>query len=368
MSGFTRLSLAVFGTVALLLGSGTGVRADQLYKGMTLTVLGVNTDFNQLLMKSYGERFEQETGATLNFVTGSAPENLSKALAAKGKEPSFQVLALEQPTKAQAIQAGVIQKLDYSKIPNIANVVKQGIPMPGYGPAWDFSRLGTCVNVAQYKAHNIPLPTSVDGWFDPALEGHAILPSPANFWWLIGMPALAENYKVSFDDPTPLFKRLEAMKPASFFVASGEAQAKLQSGEAWMAPLSDGRCFGLKVGGQPVEFIPLNVQIGGKKYRWVVTNDMWDVVTGVKGKDLELAERFINMSLEPSAQVPFTVKFGFSPTTPQGFKLAMDVPEVKKAGVYEPGFSLDTMYAGDANKLLPHIDKWLAVWNQMFVK
>ena len=368
MSGFFRSTLAALGALTLVLGYSTGASADQEYKGMTLTVLGANTDLNQLLMKSYGEKFQAQTGATLNFVTGTGPDNLSKALVAKGKEPSFQVLMLEQPTQAPAIKSGVIQKLDYRKIPNVAKIVKGLIPDEGYGAPWDISRLGTCINVVQYKAHNIAIPTSVDGWFDPAIVGHAILPSPANFWWLVGMQALAENYKVPLDNPTPLFKRLEAMKPASFFVASGEAQAKLESGAAWMAPTSDGRCFAMKVAGQPVDFIPLNLQIGGKKYRWAFTNDLWDIPTGVTGKQLELAEKFINMSLEPSAQVPVAATFGFLPTTPEGIKQSMAVSEVKKFGVYEAGFSLNAMYAPEARKLLPHIDKWLAVWNQMFVK
>ena len=355
-------------SIGVLLCASAAVGADQPYSGMTLTVLGANTDVNTLFMSSYGQRFEQETGATLNIITGTAPDNLSKALASKGQTPSFQVLMLEPPTQAQAIASGIIQKLDYRQIPNIAHLAAAAIPVKGYGPAWDLSRLGTCINVAQYKAHNIALPTNIEGWFDPAIAGHAILPSPDNFWWLIGMPALAEHYHVAFDDPTPLFKRLQTMRPQSFFVSSGQAQAALQSGTAWLAPTSDGRCYNLKVAGQPVDFVPLNLRINGKTFRWVVTNDTWEIPVGVSGKQLELAEKFINMALEASSQIPFTEKFGFLPTSPQAIKEAMENPAIKKAGIMEGDLSFGSMYAPPAQKLIPYTSKWLAVWNQMFVK
>ncbi len=253
---------------------------------------------------------------------------------AKGKEPTFHVLMLEDPTQAQAIEAGAIRKLDYSKIPNITKVFHQGILTDGYGPA---------------------------------IAGHAILPSPANFWWLTGMQALAEHFKVPLSDPTALFEKLKTMKPASFYTASGEAQAKLQSGAAWMAPTSDGRCFALKMGGQPVEFIPLNLDIDGKKYPWVVAVDTWEVPAGVTGKQLELAEAFINAALTPAAQLPTAEKFGYSPTTPDGVKEAMALPKVQQAGVYN-GFTFDALYSPKAEKIMPYTSKWIDIWNHTFVK
>jgi spermidine/putrescine-binding protein len=185
------------------------------FKGMTLTVLGVNSDLNAVYMATYGKEFEQKTGAKLVIVTGSSADNLSKVLVAKGKTPSFQVLALENPTQAQAIQAAAIRKQDFSQMPNTKNLADGAVPSPGYGPAYDFFRFGTCVNVAQYKAHKIALPTGIDGWFDPAIAGHSILPTPSNFWWTTGMQALAEHYRVSLNDPTPLFDKLKDMRPAS---------------------------------------------------------------------------------------------------------------------------------------------------------
>ncbi len=365
------LTSSVAAACLLSVGCSAAIAAEadaQSFKGMTLTVLGVNSDINAMYMKSVGIPFEKETGATLQIVTGSSDANLSKALANKGRTPSFQVIALENLTQAQAITAGAIRKLDYSKIPNAKDLAKGAIPSPGYGPAFDFFRFGTCINVAQYKAHHIPLPTSVDGWFDPAIEGHNILPTPANFWWATGMQALAENYKVPLSNPQPLFDKLKAMKPSSIYTASGDAQTQLQSGTAWLAPTSDGRCYGLKLAGQPVDFIPLNLKINGKTYAWAVGVDTWEVPSGVKGKQLELAYKFINLSLRPEAQLPVTKKLGYPPTTLTGIKMAEALPQAKKVNMYGKNFSFDELYTPNAQQFLQVQRNWIALWNQTFVQ
>lgn len=363
-SAFQRFSMA---TAALLVSVGAHAQS-QDFKGMTLTVLGVNSDLNALYMSTYGKAFEQETGAKLVIVTGSSSDNLSKALVAKGRTPSFQVLALENPTQAQAILAGAIQKQDYTQMPHTKDLAPGAVPTAGYGPAYDFFRFGTCVNTAQYSAHHVALPTGIDGWFDPAIVGHAILPSPSNFWWTTGMQALADHFNVSLDNPAPLFDKLKAMKPISLYTASGQAQAMLQSGAAWMAPTSDGRCFALKSAGQPVDFIPLNLTIDGKHYPWVVGVDTWEIPTGLKGKPLALAYKFIDMSLDVPSALAAVKKFGFEPTTVEGLKQAIALPEAKKVNMYGPNFSFDQMYTPNPQKLLPVMSKWIALWNETFVQ
>jgi spermidine/putrescine-binding protein len=343
-----------------------GVGQAQEFKGMTLTVLGVNSDLNQIYTQTYGAEFEKETGAKLVIATGSTNDNLSKALIAKNRVPNFQVIALEDLALAQAIRAGAIQKVDYSQMPRSKDLAKGAVPVAGYGPSFDFFRFGTCINVAQYKAHNIRIPTGVDGWFDPAVAGHTILPTPSNFWWATGMQALAESENVPLADPRPLFIRLQTMKPTSLYTASGDAQAQLESGSTWLAPTSDGRCYAMKLAGQPVEFIPLNLKIGGKTYGWAFGVDTWQIPSGVTGKELALAHRFIDASLIPQAQLVIARKFGYPPTTNTGLKMAMDLPEAKRVNMYGDHFSFDQMYSPDPQKLLPYLDQWIAQWNTMF--
>jgi spermidine/putrescine-binding protein len=125
---YQRLALAAFTLMATAI---TAQAQDADFKGMTLTVLGVNSDLNAVYMATYGQEFEKETGAKLMIVTGSSADNLSKVLVAKGRTPSFQVLALENPTQAQAIQAGAIQKQDFSQMPNTKMLADGAVPSPG---------------------------------------------------------------------------------------------------------------------------------------------------------------------------------------------------------------------------------------------
>jgi spermidine/putrescine-binding protein len=182
------------------------------------------------------------------------------------------------------------------------------------------------------------------------------------------MQSLADHYKVALNNPAPLFNKLKGMQPASLYTASGEAQAKLQSGVAWLAPTSDGRCYALKSAGQPVDFLPLNLNIGGKVYPWVVAVDSWEIPVGVTGKQLQLAYKFINLSLEVPGQLEVVRKFGYEPTTVEGLKQAMAMPEAKKVNMYGPDFSFAQMYTPDVKKLLPVLSNWIELWNQTFVK
>lgn len=103
---FTAISMAVLGA--------SSAQAQE-FKGMTLTVLGVNSDLNQIYTQTYGAQFEKETGAKLVIATGSSNDNLSKALVAKNRKPTFQVIALEDLALAQAVKAGAVQKVGVSE-------------------------------------------------------------------------------------------------------------------------------------------------------------------------------------------------------------------------------------------------------------
>lgn len=361
-------TVSLLAGASALLGTGAAHAATQQFKGMTLTVLGVNADLNAIYMRTFGVKFEKETGAKLVLVPGSPGDNLSKALLAKGRTPNFQVIGLEDLQLAQAIQADAVQKIKYSRLPASKGLAPGAVPAAEYGPSFDFFRFGTCINVAKYKEHKITIPTSIEGWFDPAIRGHNILPTPANFWWPTGMQALAESQGISFNNPKPLFEKLRSMKPSSLYTASGDAQTALQTGAAWLAPTSDGRCYAMKMAGQPVDFVPLNLKIGGKTYTYVFGVDTWQIPIGVKGKELELAYRFINASLSSSSQVAVAKKFGFEPTMEKGLKMAMELPQAKRAGVYGPGFSFKNMYAPNPLKLLPYLNQWVQEWNSMFTQ
>jgi spermidine/putrescine-binding protein len=114
--------------------------------------------------------------------------------------------------------------------------------------------------------------------------------------------------------------------------------------------------------------MPLNLNIDGKVYPWIVAVDTWEIPVGVTGKQLQLAYKFIDFSLEVPGQLEVVRKFGYEPTTVEGLKQAMALPEAKKVDMYGTDFSFARMYSPDAKKLTPVLPKWIALWNQTFVK
>lgn len=360
---------AVMSTALALSGAllaSPSLAQDQQYEGLTLVVLGSQVDTNNMVLEAIKPRFEEATGANLEMIPGSPDANLSRILSTRGQGASVHVVFLEGPTEDRAIEAGVLQQLDYDKVPEAASFPDEAFPNPGYGVAFQFIRQSLCANTEQYAANGVDLPVDVEGWFDPDVRGKVLVPAPTNNWWGPGLSSLASHYGVDFADPDPLFERLESTEPQSLFTSSGDAQGRLQSGEVWLSPLTDGRCYSMKLAGMPMEFIPLNLDIDGKQYKWVGVADTWNIPANVEGPYVELAHTFINLALAPESTLPMVSKYGFAPAHPETLRQARELPGFDEAGVFE-GFSFEDMYMDHSAKLLPVLEEWLSTWDQRFL-
>lgn len=362
------LAVAATAVLAAVGAAGCGNTSSALnangYESGDLMVLASSPDINAAWQANVDRQFTQRTGAKIEWLPGTAPTNLTKLITSRGKPPA-DVVFLDTPTETQAIQAGLLEKLDRSLLTESGpHLSDQAFANPGYGPAAIVIRLGTCVNTAQIKKAGVTLKGSIDDWFDPALKGHVAIPDISAFYTQAALPAIAENYNVDFANPTPLLNKIAAANPVTFWSSSADVQQALQSGQVWMTPLNDGRCINLGLKGQPISFDPLSLNIKGKAYRYVGLYDTWDLVKNTDKP--KLAHAFIDIATNEASMSKLEQDFGYLPARTDLLAKAKADPKLKDmVGDYDPS----DLYVPDYRTWFTNdAAKWQDAWNQRFKK
>src|SRR5690606_17962021 len=96
-----------------------------------------------------------------------------------------------------------------------------------------------------------------------------------------------------------------------------------------------------KLGGEPVDFVPLNLDVGGQTYEWVALVDTWDLVAG--SEKSELAHIFIDVMLSADGTVELATEFGYLPARMDVLEEVKAIPELAEVLPAEFNFE-DTSY------------------------
>src|SRR5262245_16468766 len=99
-----------------------GVFAAKDFEGQTLRVAMRGGGWNRGLNEFVGKPFMEKTGAKVEYVIGNPREHLAKLVAARGQEPPFDVVQVDDSVKEQLLRLNLVDKVDLSRIPNAKNV------------------------------------------------------------------------------------------------------------------------------------------------------------------------------------------------------------------------------------------------------
>jgi spermidine/putrescine-binding protein len=331
--------------------------------GRTLTVLGLGADVNRYTAEGMQKQFEDETGATIKWLPGAAPDNLAKLLAAKQSgRPPADVVILDSRSQPVAAAAGAIDKLDYpSLLAKYDQFEKSAWQVPGYGPAYEPMRVSICYNKDVYNELGQPYPTGIDDWFNPALKGKVAISDTPEFTWGAIMPGIAAHYGTSLDNPAPLMKKFAEMDAHTLTTSSSDSQQLLQSGAVAYATLTDGRCLSLKMQGVPVDLAPGNIHVAGKEWMYIGLADTIDVVSGTAEDKQKLAGKFIDL-YTGVGQLPYLKLAGYAVTRRDTLSELKAMPTV---GDVLKGFNPADLYYADYQAFQPHIQEWIDAWNEI---
>ncbi len=339
----TLVTLAAASGLAVMLASGP-VAA----QGKTLTISwwGFNGEkLDQYIVKP----FQEKCGCTLVFETGNNADRLNKIKIRNGE--GVDVAYFTDSYSQIGIEEGLFQKVDPSKIPNLAGIYDLSKdPQGGYGPAYTIGRVGIIYDSAKV---NPPITAWADIW-RPDLKGHLSLP---NITTTSGpMVVLLAGEKAGGDayaDAAPAFEQIKALKDGVVknYNTGSELVNLFSTGEVTASIAQD---FTL---GQLQKAVPTIV--------WAQLPDAIATLNTVnipKGsQNVELAHEFINFILDPKLQQTLAEN-GVDAPVAKDVKLT---PEQAKMWTYGADM-VNNLKRLDYSKLNAAKTAWIDEWNEIF--
>src|SRR5262249_22184671 len=152
----------------------------------------------------------------------------------------------------------------------------------------------------------------------------------------------------------PGFEMLRRLKPNLLTITETTAQETqlITSGDIWIQHWWDGRTLSTKKIGVPIDFAT------PKEGAWAVITYIC-IVRGTRNADI--ANDFINASLDPEAQIAFSTALPYGPTN-----LRTVLPEsLQKLGVVYGKNALDRLEILDWQKIAPLRAPWTDKWNSI---
>ncbi|HZH28470.1 MAG TPA: extracellular solute-binding protein [Azospirillaceae bacterium] len=302
----TRTALAKAGGIdrrELLIGAGAAVGAAALWSRGALGQTGnLNVglwggDYQNLFDANVTKPFLASKGLNVQYEAASGAPRKNKLLAERRlPRGTMDVACLNDIESYEMQQAGVIDQLDPSKIPNSKNVI------PALAKPYSMPHIVSGMVLVFNPAHMDPK-SFADVW-DPKYANKIGL-ADGNYSSNILFATLAAGGNVS--DLEPGKKKLMELKKLGVRVYptnEGLAQA-LQSGEIWFTPMWRARANQWRNAGIPV------VDRVATEGIYPIT---FEVVLPKNSQNKEGAYALMNAMLEPAAQVGFAEKMGYVPT------------------------------------------------------
>jgi len=216
------------GIFAVAIALTSGATAGRAAEGLTVAYYGGS--WGDTIHKCIIEPFTKQTGIHVTPEPGVSSVTLAKLEQQKG-HPSIDVAWMDGGISELASADGLVAPIDPKKIPNVANMIPEGIYRNTRGQIYalstGFYALGIAYNTQQVKTK----PTSWKDLWDSAYAGAVTVPAPSN---AMGIPFILAINKMeggTLHNLQPGLKKLKSLKVSSFFDTSGGASNSFQSGQ-----------------------------------------------------------------------------------------------------------------------------------------
>jgi putative spermidine/putrescine transport system substrate-binding protein len=296
-------------------------------------------------------------GWRIEYVLGSPASNLARLIAAHGRAGPFDGMEGAPDLVQGMVAAGLLQKIDYSKIPNAA-------ALPGFARSDHYVvdcalEDGVVYNADKFRENGITPPQHYSDLADPKLAGRVAFPdiTHTSHWdTVVGLAHDAGGDEASLTKALPLIQKI---RPTYYFTSSVDLSTKFGSGEVWAAPWHAGYAVRLKRAGLPVAMAHQHI---GDKYGALWLN-LYHVVNGAVAPDA--AYDFVNAFLDPEVQYGMTKADGTIPLNPAA--RARQGQDAESKGVLlTTDAELANMLQIDYSKI--DLPAWHKAWNEAVQK
>lgn len=271
----------------------------------SLTTAFYGGAWGEAIQKCIVDPFSKMTGKTVTPDPGVSTVTLGKMRQQKGS-PVIDVAWLDGGVSELAAADGLTDDITPAKVPNMANMLSEGIYKTKSGQVFalstGFYSLGLVYNTKELKA----APTAFADLWKPEFDGVSTVPSPTN---AMGVPLFLHLNKVfggSDGKYAPAIAKYKALKVSSFFDASGAASNSFQSSEVIIGAHYASAAWALADKGLPITYVAPK--------EGAPTGDIRvHLVKGSKNK--ALAEQFINFAVAKEQAACMTERLYVGPAT-----------------------------------------------------
>ncbi|ETW11387.1 ABC transporter, periplasmic spermidine putrescine-binding protein PotD [Roseivivax marinus] len=254
----------------------------------TLVVSSWGGSFRDLIDQTIAEKFTEETGVEVEFITGGTIDRLNQARLSRDT-PESDVTFTTSHIGWLYANDGLFEELDMSQIPNAENLVEQAVISPYHFGAWAY------VYTIGYLPDLVPEGITFDSWNDlwsPELEGMLAAPDfdPSHI-----IAAAAELEGLDIENWQEAEDKLLELKPnfRAFYTNDANSQQLLSSGETPVQVLLSMNAYYMQSQG-------LDVQLAIPEEGAVLGVDTMGITAGTE--KTELAYQFLNAALDPEVQ------------------------------------------------------------------
>jgi putative spermidine/putrescine transport system substrate-binding protein len=275
-----------------------------------VTVLTWGGLWGDALQKGVGTPFTQQTGAQVVEDRGSTPDQRITKLKIGLTHQSYDLIQLHDGLFPLAQSQGVLAPIDphSPRLTNLADVYPQFINP--YWIAQIYSAIGIAYNSKVVKS----APTSWADLWRPEFRGKVTLPDVSHSigLYIIPIGALAAGKTPNDADAGfSMFEKMAKLQPI-FRTDTDSMMTDLASGEA---------TIGLMFKSQTVTIARRNPDI-----KWVFPKEgaisiSWGTGIAKNAPNPQLAERFVNLTLDPHGQIGFTQAFNYPGTNRKTMQL-----------------------------------------------
>ncbi|MEV0390232.1 ABC transporter substrate-binding protein [Nonomuraea sp. NPDC050643] len=259
----------------------------------TLVIAGYGGSYEEAFKQSVIPGFEKTCSCKVTYIAGSSTDTVAK-LKAQQAAPQIDVALIDDGVQNQAVQAGLLAKLDPKAVTNLANVIDIARLPDDVGVGFSLNATGIAYNTDYYAKNGLPAPKTLADLENAKLKGKLVMPSITQTY---GLGALLIAAKVGGGSEQRIDPGFAGVKKVAANAVTFDTTADVSNyflqGQAVASVWGNSRVQMLAKKGFPIEFVypeegalPLVATVN-------VVN---------KAPHADVAQKFVNTLLEPAAQ------------------------------------------------------------------
>jgi putative spermidine/putrescine transport system substrate-binding protein len=329
-------------------GNGDGDKgASKEPQTLIISTFGLEEDKMQ---EDVFKPFEEKYNVDIVLETGTSSERLTKLKS--NPNSTVDVIELSQSNAADGVTAGLFEKIDNSKVPNMDNLIDSAkdLAADGSGPAYTLNSIGIVYNK---KAAGKEIKEWDDLW-DPSLKGKISIPDIATTFGpaMVYSASTHEKVDLTTDNGKAAFEGITDLAPnvVKTYSKSSDLANMFQSGEITAAVVGD---FAVPLITESNPDVAYVVPESGTYANFNTIN------INKNSKNKDLAYKYIDWRLSQEVQEKTAVSLNEAPTN-KNVKLDEEAAKNKTYGdVAERTNKVDSIFV---NK---NLESWINQWNRI---